>query len=272
VIRADEPHAASGEYSAPDRAGIYLLQVTDTHFASDPNAELDGVNPRASLATVLAHIRVHEHGVDAILATGDLAHDASPQAYVALRDALQRLETPVLCLAGNHDDAQVMQDYLTGGWVTRAPTATFGNWQIICMDTEVPGREGGELGPARRARLAEMLDGGTAEHILLALHHPPVAIGSPWMDAMGLSDARAVLGLLDRCSRLRGIVWGHVHQQFERRRGGVSLMASPSTCIQFAPGATRYTKHDAPPGYRRLRLQADGAIHSEVVRVAFAPG
>jgi Icc protein len=272
VIRADEAHAAPREYSAPDRAGIYLLQVTDTHFARDPDADLDGVNPRASLAAVLAHIRQHEQGVDAILATGDLAHDASPQAYMALRDALQRLETPVLCLAGNHDDAQVMQDYLTGGWVTRAPTVTFGIWQIICMDTEVPGREGGELGPARRARLAELLAGSTAEHILLALHHPPVPIGSPWMDAMGLSDACEVFGLLDQCPRLRGIVWGHVHQQFECRRGTVWLMASPSTCVQFAPGATRYTKHDTPPGYRRLRLHADGAIHSEVVRVAFAPG
>lgn len=246
---------------------IRLVHLTDTHFSGDPSMCFDEINPRASLASVLADIAANALPVDAILATGDLSHDATPDSYLALRDALQPLETPVFCLAGNHDDPAVMQDYLTGGWVTRAPAVTFDGWQVITLDTQVPGAEHGELGATRLALLHDLLHETDCPHALVAIHHPPVPIGSPWMDAMGLRDAADFLDIVDRSGRVRAVLWGHVHQVVDQSRSGMRMLATPSTCIQFQPGATRYRRDPALPGYRTLTLHPDGRVESAVTRV-----
>jgi Icc protein len=63
------------------------------------------------------------------------------------------------------------------------------------------------------------------------------------------------------------VLWGHVHQQIDRRRGELQLMASPSTCVQFAPGYENFKADDQPPGYRWLELNPDGTVESGVSRV-----
>ncbi len=50
----------------------------------------------------------------------------------------------------------------------------------------------------------------------------------------------------------------------------VALMASPSTCVQFAPGSAGFKADDQPPGYRWLELRADGSIETAVSRVTDA--
>jgi Icc protein len=58
-----------------------------------------------------------------------------------------------------------------------------------------------------------------------------------------------------------------VHQQIDWLRNGVNLMASPSTCVQFAPGSERFRADDLAPGYRWLDLHPDGRIDTGVLRV-----
>ena len=45
------------------------------------------------------------------------------------------------------------------------------------------------------------------------------------------------------------------------------LLASPSTCIQFAPGSEDFNVSTEAPGYRWLRLHADGRLETGVERV-----
>ena len=54
-------------------------------------------------------------------------------------------------------------------------------------------------------------------------------------------------------------------------RNGVRLMASPSTCVQFAPGSDTFQVDEEPPGFRLLALLPDGSIFSEVVRTNEMP-
>jgi Icc protein len=72
---------------------------------------------------------------------------------------------------------------------------------------------------------------------------------------------------VDAFSGVKGILWGHVHQQIDRAHNGVALMGSPSTCVQFAPGSERFKADDSAPGYRWLELQPDGSVLSGVSRV-----
>jgi Icc protein len=44
-------------------------------------------------------------------------------------------------------------------------------------------------------------------------------------------------------------------------------MASPSTCIQFAPNSEDFKLDERAPGYRWLRLHDDGRIETGVSRI-----
>ena len=50
-------------------------------------------------------------------------------------------------------------------------------------------------------------------------------------------------------------------------RKGVSLLASPSTCVQFAPGSEEFKVGNESPGYRWLQLYPDGRLETGVSRV-----
>ena len=49
---------------------------------------------------------------------------------------------------------------------------------------------------------------------------------------------------------------------------GIRMLTTPSTCVQFAPGSEDFALDDLSPGYRSLRLYADGSVQTEVVRVS----
>jgi len=246
---------------------IRLIQITDTHFSADPAASLDGIHVRQSLAAVVDHIGRHERDFDAVLATGDLSHDGSEESYVALREALERLGAPVYCIAGNHDVPAVMTHALAAPQVRMIASTRFGAWHAVFLNTHVPDFEGGRLGDDQLRHFEVLLSKEADAPTLVCLHHPPLPIGSLWMDAMGLQDAEAFLAVVDRHTQIRAVVWGHVHQVFEQERNGILYCATPSTCVQFRPGSHRYQRDDLAAGYRRLLLGADGRIASTVVRM-----
>ncbi|MEP1594064.1 MAG: 3',5'-cyclic-AMP phosphodiesterase, partial [Halieaceae bacterium] len=128
---------------------------------------------------------------------------------------------------------------------------------------------GGELGSEQLSMLAQTLEAAAAAglHSLVCLHHQPVAIGCDWLDQQMVADADAFFAVLDQYPCVRGVLWGHVHQEIDQRRNNVLLMASPSTCAQFAPGQKNFKVDDVSPGYRWLRLHPDGRIETAVSRV-----
>jgi Icc protein len=90
-------------------------------------------------------------------------------------------------------------------------------------------------------------------------------MSSNWLDAVGVENANQLFEVLDAHSRVRVVSWGHVHQCYDGRRQGVRLLATPSTCGQFLPLSNEFAIDSRPPAYRRLTLQGDGSIETEVV-------
>ena len=70
--------------------------------------------------------------------------------------------------------------------------------------------------------------------------------------------------------RVRAYVGGHIHQELDAGAGAVRVLATPSTCFQFAPRSERFAVDDALPGYRWLTLDENGGIDSCVGRVPVA--
>jgi 3',5'-cyclic AMP phosphodiesterase CpdA len=94
----------------------------------------------------------------------------------------------------------------------------------------VEGRLGAERLAWLDARLAEERETPT----IVAMHHPPLLLGIPAWDAIGLPDAdRAALGeIIAGHPHVRRIVAGHVHRTALGSVGGCPVFTCPSTWIQ----------------------------------------
>jgi Icc protein len=243
---------------------IHIVQITDTHIYADDTGIFKGIDTQTSLAGVVHAICRLPQAPDAVLLTGDLAHDPVPDAYRSLAGLLHEIPAPVFCLPGNHDDPELMQAELNSGNVSTAKQIDCGLWRILMLDTHLPGSHGGCLAPEELAFLRRSLLQDAASHLLIALHHHPVAIASAWMDDMMLENADAFWTLADHHNRLRGVLWGHIHQFYHGRRNKVALFGTPSTCVQFRPGTAAPVMDELSPAFRQFVLYPDGMIETKV--------
>jgi Icc protein len=247
----------------PHTRTVKLLQITDTHLLADRGLVLGGFDTEASFQKVVARLR-KDLPVDAILVSGDLADRGECGAYEKLRDALEPLDTPVFCIAGNHDDPAMMRAVFSSGAVRYVDAYTLGAWAIVFLCTQIPQRVDGELTTDELLRLEKHLREFRNKHVLVCLHHHPVLIGSSWMDGMRLANPEPLFEILDAYENVQAVLWGHIHQEFSLQRNGVRLLGSPSTCLQFVPGATQFDPDDLPPGYRWLDLLSDGSLETGI--------
>lgn len=245
-----------------------LVQLSDTHLFADPLARQHRWCTQASFAAVLEDIR--QQTPDAVLATGDLVHDESAAGYSRMASALHKLRVPVCYLPGNHDDPQYLQTSFAPLGEAAPARVRLGNWQLMLLDDRLPGQPAGEVPQDQLDQLAYWLV-HHPEPALIALHHPPVPVGSRWLDAMGLRNGPTLLKLVALHPQVCAIVCGHIHQALDMRVNGVRILAVPSTGRQFLPHSDSFAEdNEALPGYRRLWLHADGRLETDVVRVAAA--
>lgn len=241
-----------------------VVQLTDTHLFADPQGTLFDVNTTDSLRSVIASVKKSGLNPDFALATGDLVHDETEHGYQRLEAELRALGMPVYALAGNHDAPSFMVDGAVK--VLSYPfRAESGSWQFYFLNTHVPGEVHGSLDPGQLDELEKSLSAHPNKFTAICLHHQPVTIGSRWLDRIGLENADALFAAIARYPRVRAVIWGHIHQEWDETRAGVRLLGAPSTCAQFMPKQENFTLDSRPPGWRWLRFFDDGSIDTAVV-------
>lgn len=245
---------------------FHLLQITDCHLGSQPNTELLGMNTDESLYDVLSLLKEQETP-DLIVCSGDISGDggvASYERFLAIM-AEQFPNIPLAWLPGNHDDpASMMQ--VKPLPIENAHKA--GGWNLVFLDSKIPREEGGELKPQDLDYLDDLLAASPDLPTLIFLHHQLVDVGSDWVDQYKVKNSEAFFKVVDRYDCVKGIAWGHVHQEFSCERKGVALMATPSTCVQFTPNMIEFQVDHLMPGYRSFNLFPDGTFATEVKRIA----
>jgi Icc protein len=246
---------------------LRILHISDPHLHASREAKMRGVNTDASLVASLEHALADPHRPDLILATGDLVQDESRQGYERFRELLGQPGVPVHCLPGNHDSQEAMQAVLSDAPFHFCGIGDYPPWRLILLNSRIASDDGGFLATQELEKLQQALTTHRDGHVLIALHHQPVPMGSRWLDTVGLRNAAAFFAVTDRHPQLRAIVWGHVHQASDQLRNGVRLISTPSTCAQFLPAADTFTLDTRPPGYRWLDLHPDGTIQTSVVWV-----
>ncbi len=225
-----------------------------------------GLNTEHSLSMVMDLIAAEQRHIDLVLATGDLSQDGSSESYRRFHESMDAFNCPVYWLPGNHDLTDIMANHQLAKRMSPCVIA-LEDWRIIMLDSTIRGKVPGNFAESELAFLREALQQSVGKHVLIALHHQPVPVGSEWLDQQIVGNASKFFAILDQFDNIKNVIWGHVHQVFEGERNGVKLMSVPSTCVQFLPNSFDFAVDRENPGYRWLDLHPDGRIDTGVSRV-----
>lgn len=246
---------------------LRLIQVSDIHLYEKNELDLLGVRTEESFQAVLDLIKSDPKSSDLVILSGDLTQDASPIAYRRVAELVSTLNLPVYCVPGNHDDSEVMSKIYPIEKVTNQRSILLKEWQIILLDSHKHRCVEGYLARDQFEFLQNALESHPKHHAMIVLHHQPIPVGSAWLDKIGLTNADELWSFLAKYPQVRTILFGHVHQEHQGTKNGISYYSLPSCCIQFKPNCKDFTLDPIPPGYRWVELYPNGQVKTGVCRL-----
>ncbi|AUG82199.1 metallophosphoesterase [Kitasatospora sp. MMS16-BH015] len=241
---------------------VVIAHLSDTH--------LDG-GPRSAERTraVLRYLDGLPYDLDLVLVTGDVADHATPEEYAQARELLASRH-PVLIGPGNHDGRAAFRRHLLGLPESSAPVDQVhrGEGFVLALcDSSVPGRHEGRLEPATVDWLAGVLAETPAElPVLVAFHHPPVELHTPYVDPIRLLDPEPLAALATRHPNLVAFLCGHAHTAAATTFAGRPLLVAPGVVstlrLPWEPqeGPEHHVHLDLPPAVAFHLLEPDGRL------------
>lgn len=238
------------------------------HLFEDPQAKLLGVNTLESFRAVVKDIKEKYPNPDFMLLTGDLAQDETVGAYENLIESLAIFNCPKYGIPGNHDDEGYMLEVFKANHLQENREIITDHWNIILLNTQKPHAVEGFLTEEQLDFLDMSLGRHPEHHALIFMHHPPIKVGSEWLDKWMLSNADEFWKVLKPYHHVKSIVCGHVHQEFETQHENIPVLTTPSTCFQFLRNSKKFGVEALMPGYRLCTLFEDGTFETKVLRVS----
>lgn len=247
-----------------------FVHLTDTHVMAGARWKTRSgdfeFDTEASLRSVVEAVCTLDPAPAFAVLGGDLAspdlidrtrvltpEDYEP-SYRLLAEILAALPCPVRLLVGNHDNRVAFNRLLRRD--APSPDAphyySFDHQEhhFVALDSLEPGQPGGFLDAAQLAWLRDDLGRHRAQPTIAFVHHHPWPLGLRWIDTMTLRNGEALMAALREHPRLRWLICGHVHLDQAIERGGLTMLTTPSTCLQLSKVVQAGKMLPGPPGFR----------------------
>lgn len=260
--------------SAED-ANFTFVHFTDTHImagapfrASNGDWEMD---TQVTLARVIEAINALQPQPAFAIIGGDLtspdlidrSQHPTPEAYEPsyrlLQQTLEPLCCPVYMLMGNHDDRtafhRIMEHPVASPDAAHYFSFDHEGYHFIALDTLEPGQPGGFVDAEQLDWLRDDLHAHRDAQTLIFMHHHPWPLGIEWLDVQHLRNGDDIVRLCRDHGQVRGMICGHVHQDQDIHRDGLTQMTSPSTCFQISKVSQTRRFFAGPPGFRVVRVK-----------------
>lgn len=239
---------------------LTFVHISDTHISPDPEYGKQSApySTQTGAKALVNQINNLPFKPDFVLHTGDVVFDPHETAYETAREILSQIQYPVHYLAGNHDHAAGLQRVLLGRTEIRAPfyyELEINGVQIVCLDSNGPAEPPrGNIVPEQLAWLDKLCSAKDNRPLIVAVHHNAVPVSVPWLDEfMRITNGVDVQQSLAKAkTRLRGVFFGHVHQNLTMLQDGVMYNSVLSSWNQFNawPGLNETVPDDgSQPGF-----------------------
>lgn len=264
--------AASLQFGQYPPARRTLIHLSDTHLLGHDRRLSGRFDTVRNLERTLEGIERLGIRPDAIVFTGDLTDLGEPEAYRLLREMVEpfarRLDTPVVWVAGNHDERTALRRDLLDLAPTEEPVTgvwDLGGLRLIALDSSVPGWHHGDLDDEQLEWLSEELAEPAPLGTILALHHPPLPSHIPLFDILELRDQGRLAEVIAG-SDVRGILAGHLHYSTSGTFAGIPVTVAAATCytMNLQRQAVEVNGMDAGQSFHLVHVYDDTITHSVV--------
>lgn len=239
---------------------VRFIHISDTHILDGPDpASVSGrIHPAAGARALVEQINALPFTPDFVLHTGDIAYDPDPASYELAREILGAIKYPTYYIPGNHDSTEMMQRIFLQHEHTRPYyyyTFDVGYVQVVCLDSTGPAEPpAGSISDEQLEWLENLCKEPDDRALVVAVHHNVLPVGIPWLDEfMRLTNGADLhRALLPASERLRGVFFGHIHQNQQIMRDGILYCSVLSSWYQIHswPGQTQTIyEPDAEPGF-----------------------
>jgi 3',5'-cyclic AMP phosphodiesterase CpdA len=265
----------SAEHPRPNH---FLLHISDTHLLAGGRRLYDRVASEEHLHRLFEEFEASGARPDAIVFTGDLADRGEPDAYRRLRAIVEPvaedLGARVVWVMGNHDERGAFRSELLDEPASDAPVDAVldvDGLRIVTLDSTVPGRHHGEVGPAQLEWLRDVLATPAPHGTILAMHHPPIPSVLDLAASVELRDQSALAASLVGTD-VRSILAGHLHYSSTASVGGIPVSVASATCytqdLNVPIGGTR--GRDGARAFNLVHVYPSTVVHSVVPLGEFA--
>ncbi len=227
---------------------IKIGQISDAHIGDDDRLVQD-IDVRKNFLT--AYNSESMKDLDLLVLSGDLADNASTDAYSFIAGVIKDSKVPVCIIPGNHDNLEVMEkvfdlkDKVHNGkcyyrydldgrsiFFLDSADGTVSSDQLSWLEQETA-----------------KIDG----EVLLFLHHPPCLCGHKFMDLRySMKNIAEVQATLSKIKNLKHIFVGHYHSEMTIQLEDKTVYVTPSTQMQIDPNITVFCLSSAAPRWRLI--------------------
>ena len=241
---------------------IVFVHLSDPHIlASDE--KLFGVSPAEQAGRLLDHLLALPIAPAFCLITGDLVQDGEKESYRRLRRLLAPLQErgiPILVGLGNHDQRAPFRRGFLGEEADDDRyyyAIEIAGLRVIMLDSLTPKSDAGILGAKQLAWLVEQVAEEGPRGTIVALHHPVVLGGMPWLENDLLRETQELAEIL-RGRGVLGVLAGHCHTASAARYADTVTATAPAIVFQAVPGIDHFAT--TPGSGCNLCTVRDGAL------------
>ena len=257
------------------QADFSFVHLTDTHIMAGGKWQARSgaweFDTTASLQQVIDAVNILQPRPAFAVLGGDLASpdlldhhrvwtpEEYESSYILLQELLGALPCPTYMLMGNHDN-RIAFHRIYGNAVSTpdAPhyySFDYQGYHFVALDSLQPGAPGGHLDPVQLTWLRQDLETYRDQPTLVFVHHHPWPLGLAWIDAMPLHNGEELMRLLQMYPAVRWVICGHVHTDQVMQRDGITVMTTPSTCVQLSKVSQTPKILPGPPGFRLVQVK-----------------
>ncbi len=248
---------------------IEIIQITDLHLNANKFHITHDINPYNSAKIIIDEVIKEHKNINSLILTGDLVDDESREGYGNLSRLLAEVhdKCQIFLMPGNHDSIEEIDRLCKTKNFNNDKHFSINNWIIFMFNTKKNNSPNGILYKKEIDGLKNLLNTFPTKNFMIFLHHHPIIIESESMDKMIIENSEILINIIKDNENIKGVCWGHIHQEITTKINKTKLFSTPSTCYQATPKSKSFAiDHSAKPGYRVIKLLDDGEIKTHVAR------